>query len=133
MDKSFVKLFGNYFNYFNKIFNIANFSLNFLYFETYTLLFDLNSFWSINIFYNHIFYYKFFKYNYNWLLSWNNINKLNLRLMYKAPEKGLVGFKFHCTGRFTRKDRSYSLWFREGKVPLNTLDAFIDYVSILFL
>ena len=39
----------------------------------------------------------------------------------------LIGFKFHCSGRFSRKQRASSLWFREKKIPLNTMTANIEY------
>ncbi len=33
----------------------------------------------------------------------------------------------HLIGRFTRKQRAASYWFSKGKVPLNSIDSFIDY------
>jgi len=40
---------------------------------------------------------------------------------------GLLGFKIHFKGRFSRKQRATSLWFNEGLLPLTTLSANIDY------
>lgn len=37
------------------------------------------------------------------------------------------GFKVHCVGRFSRRQRASSYWFSKGKVPLNTISAKIDY------
>jgi ribosomal protein S3 len=39
----------------------------------------------------------------------------------------LLGFKFHFVGRFSRKQRAASIWFKEGFMPLNTLKCDIDY------
>ena len=45
---------------------------------------------------------------------------------------GLFGFKFHFKGRFSRKQRAGSLWFQEGKMPLNTLNTNIDFSFYTF-
>ena len=37
------------------------------------------------------------------------------------------GFKVHCCGRFSRRQRASSYWFSKGKVPLNTISSNIDY------
>jgi len=39
----------------------------------------------------------------------------------------LYGFKFHFVGRFTRKQQSASMWFRQGFLPVSTMDAEVDY------
>jgi hypothetical protein len=39
----------------------------------------------------------------------------------------LYGFKFHFVGRFTRKQQSASMWFRQGFLPTSAMDAQIDY------
>jgi len=42
-------------------------------------------------------------------------------------ENLLLGVKFHFLGRFSRVQRASSKWYLEGKMPLNTLNAFIEY------
>jgi len=64
-------------------------------------------------------------YNYNYLSA--KVNKRFLRKPNLGRYGNLIGFKFHCLGRFSRKERASSIWFRQVKVPLNTLNAFIDY------
>jgi len=67
------------------------------------------------------------------LINYNRINKFYLRKNFFPIQQNLIGFKFHCVGRFTRKDRASSLRFIFGKVPLNTLSASIDYVITRYL
>jgi small subunit ribosomal protein S3 len=33
----------------------------------------------------------------------------------------------YLSGRFSRKQRAGHMWFSRGKVPLNTISAFVDY------
>jgi len=39
----------------------------------------------------------------------------------------LYGFKFHFVGRFTRKQQSASMWFRQGFLPSSSMDSEVDY------
>ena len=39
----------------------------------------------------------------------------------------LYGFKFHFVGRFTRKQQSASMWFRQGFLPSSSMKAEVDY------
>ena len=39
----------------------------------------------------------------------------------------LYGFKFHFVGRFTRKQQSASMWFRQGFLPSSSMDTEVDY------
>jgi len=39
----------------------------------------------------------------------------------------LLGFKFHCFGRFSRKQRKSIIRIIDITMPLNTLSAIIDY------
>lgn len=48
-------------------------------------------------------------------------------MLDKGRHGHLIGFKFLCVGRFSRKQRASSIWFRENRIPLNTLSAIIDY------
>ena len=43
--------------------------------------------------------------------------------------KYLFGYRIQCTGRFTRRQRATYLIFKEGKVPLATIEAKIDYAA----
>jgi ribosomal protein S3 len=38
-----------------------------------------------------------------------------------------MGYKMAFRGRFSRKQRASFIWLHNGKVPLNTLKAHIDY------
>ena len=89
--------------------------------------FDFLSFFTSNYFLNRFFTYSFWDFNYNELINYNNLNKRNLRKVEGGRFGYLIGFKIHCLGRFSRKQRASSVWFRETKVPLNTLSATIDY------
>jgi len=39
----------------------------------------------------------------------------------------LYGFKFHFVGRFTRKQQSASMWFRQGFLPSSSMGVDVDY------
>jgi hypothetical protein len=91
------------------------------------LYFEDKIFYAQNIFFKHLITYTGHNYNYSWLFEYYNYNKKRLRTKAFKIEAGLLGFKFHCLGRFSRKERASSEWFIQGKVPLNTLKAHIDY------
>jgi hypothetical protein len=80
-----------------------------------------------NIFFNRLVRYNYWKYNFSWLIDLNSLNKLKLRAKKDFTGFNLLGFKIHLRGRFSRKQRSSSLWFRHGLISLNTLEAFIEY------
>lgn len=44
-----------------------------------------------------------------------------------AMKLGAKGFKIHCAGRLGGAEMSRKEWYREGRVPLHTLRADIDY------
>lgn len=76
------------------------------------------------------FYKNILNYEYLKKLWWkfNNFNLRNIRQTYIVKYKSiLMGFKFAFRGRFSRKQRASFIWIHEGKVPLNTLNLFIDY------
>lgn len=109
-------IFNNlYINLNNLIFWKNNFILNFKYL--------LHS----NKYLNRFLKYNYWTYNMNWLFGHLHINKLKVRLGRKPTPKYLLGFKFHCLGRFTRRQRAISRWIYAHRLPLNTLSAFIDY------
>ena len=78
-----------------------------------------------------IFFYKnILNYEYLRKVWWKfkNFNLRNIRQKYIIKYKSiLMGFKFAFRGRFSRKQRASFIWIHEGKVPLNTLNLFIDY------
>lgn len=106
----------------------------FLYINNYVNLFFLNSlkfdfsnFFASNYYLNRFLSFSLWSFNYNFLINYNNLNKRKLRKLENGRFGYLIGFKLHCLGRFSRKQRASSVWFRETKVPLNTLSATIDY------
>ncbi|MBN1515978.1 30S ribosomal protein S3 [Candidatus Sumerlaeota bacterium] len=44
-----------------------------------------------------------------------------------AMKSGVQGVKINCAGRLAGSDMARSEWYREGRVPLHTLRADIDY------
>ena len=78
-------------------------------------------------------YYRFLKYNY-WSVNykmWYSIKAfsyLKARQEVETDSTTLFrGFKIHCLGRFSRRQRAKSYWLHLGMVPLNKFKADIDY------
>jgi ribosomal protein S3 len=61
------------------------------------------------------------KYN-NW-----NLNNLKSRIKNFSKVNNLIGYKMYLSGRFKRKQRAAYYWFSKGKIPLNTIKAYINY------
>lgn len=70
------------------------------------------------------------------LVSENIANQLERRVAYRRAMKkavastlrlGAQGIKVHCAGRLGGTEIARSEWYREGRVPLHTLRADIDY------
>lgn len=85
----------------------------------------------ININYN-----KFINSNYFFFSNKTYFYNKNILYMNAIKAKSfsnmrhlLKGFKIHCLGRFSRKQRAGSLWYLRGKVPLNTFSISIDYAA----
>ena len=53
--------------------------------------------------------------------------KQRRRLQQQAQRAGVGGIKVSCAGRLGGADMSRTEWFREGRVPLHTLRAHVDY------
>lgn len=105
-------------------------SLNFIMFQTKNLFFSSKN--MINIFYSlkNMIKYNYYVFNYNFFLKYNKINKAKLRNIHqkRIENRGvLLGYKMAFYGRFTRKQRAASVWFKVGKVPLNSVTCRIDY------
>jgi small subunit ribosomal protein S3 len=49
------------------------------------------------------------------------------RAVSNAMRLGALGIKIHCAGRLNGAEIARSEWYREGRVPLHTLRADIDY------
>ncbi len=49
------------------------------------------------------------------------------RAVQMAMEKGVLGIKVHASGRLGGAELARREWYREGKVPLHTLRANVDY------
>jgi small subunit ribosomal protein S3 len=47
-----------------------------------------------------------------------------------ALKFGAKGIKINCAGRLGGAEMSRTEWYREGRVPLHTLRADIDYASV---
>ncbi|MFH4354236.1 MAG: 30S ribosomal protein S3 [Neisseriaceae bacterium] len=51
------------------------------------------------------------------------------RAMQNAMRQGAKGIKVMCSGRLNGIDIARSEWYREGRVPLHTLRADVDYAT----
>ncbi|QRN41060.1 MAG: 30S ribosomal protein S3 [Neisseriaceae bacterium] len=51
------------------------------------------------------------------------------RAMQNAIKQGAKGVKIMCSGRLNGIDIARSEWYREGRVPLHTLRADVDYAT----
>ncbi len=51
------------------------------------------------------------------------------RAVQNAQKAGALGIRVQCSGRLGGSEMSRSEWYREGRVPLHTLRANIDYAE----
>lgn len=108
----------------NIFFNYNNLNFNSLFF--------LDSKYNIlsNYFFKSFMYYTYINYSFNTFVDDFKINKKKIfkktKDLYK-PSSFILGFKMSFKGRFTRKQRASSIWFHQGKVPLNTVKGIVDY------
>lgn len=117
----FEELFDDFYANFSVLFSftsLSNNKLSSLYYKSFILCCSQMK---------RLISFDFVKFKYSYLQDKLNLNKRNLRKFKPKGHSGLLGFKFHCKGRFTRKQIAASYWFREGRVSLNTLSANIDY------
>ncbi len=49
------------------------------------------------------------------------------RAVQNAQKAGALGIRVHCSGRLGGSEMARTEWYREGRVPLHTLRADIDY------
>jgi len=71
--------------------------------------------------------FNILKFNLNQYFNILKINRKKFRISERKQKVGLLGFKFHLKGRFTRKQIAASHVFRRGPLPLSTMKANIDY------
>lgn len=119
-----------YFGLFNIIYNYIYISklcfFDLIYFDIYYKI-SLIYLRSLYINYNRYLKFNYWQYHYNWLINDFKMNHLKSRIKIHTKLNSLKGYKMHLTGRFTRKQRAASYWFSKGKIPLNTINTFIDY------
>lgn len=119
-----------FFGLFNIIYNsIYTSKLSFFDLIYFDLSYKISSIYlrSLYINYNRYLKFNYWYYHYNWLINDFKMNYLKLRMKSHTKTNNLKGYKMHLTGRFTRKQRAASYWFSKGKVPLNSINEFIDY------
>ena len=129
--------FLSYFSQKYKFLGFFDFIFSYLYVSKSCLLnmnvfdylsgFSLKSFRSSNIHFNRYLKFNYWNYNYGWSSEEFKINHLKSRIKLHTTAYNLRGYKMHLLGRFSRKQRAGSYWFSKGKVPLNSIDSFIDY------
>jgi hypothetical protein len=107
--------------YINKLsfFNLAYFDVFYKRSFMYLRLLNLN--------YKRYLKFNYWFYQYKWVITELNMNHLKSRIKSHTKFYNLRGYKMHLRGRFRRKQRASSYWFSRGKVPLNTITAFIDF------
>jgi small subunit ribosomal protein S3 len=59
-----------------------------------------------------------------------NFRRAMKRAVQNAQKAGAQGIKVQCSGRLNGAEMSRSVWEREGRVPLHTLRADIDYAQV---
>lgn len=79
------------------------------FFSGSTIFFDTSGFMAANLFFNKLLTYTYWKHNYNYVLDATKKNKMRIRLNEKSFGSDLLGFKIHCKGRFSRKQRASSI------------------------
>lgn len=87
-----------------------------------------NKFYPIGLFFfNRLVRYSYWRYSRSWLIEFNGLNKLKLRFLPRPKGLGLLGFKVHLRGRFSRKQKASSLWYMRGQLPLTSVRSTVDY------
>lgn len=63
------------------------------------------------VFFNRLVSFNYGKYYYNWLIAFNRLNNLHLRIRHRGSyeRSNLLGYKVHLKGRFSRKQRASSI------------------------
>lgn len=84
---------------------------------------------------NSVFLVKFLAKKLQQRFSLNEVLKtivftLRNKVFNKNLKSPLLGYRFSCNGRFTRKQRATFLWERFGRLSLNTLTSTVDYTFL---
>lgn len=117
--------FDNVFNFIEFIYhNIYNFDLHYFFIKL-ELNFILFKFFSLSL--NRFINYKYWLYNYKWVRRLFEYNRIKIKQEVLQYRGFLSGFKFHCSGRFSRKQRAASVFFIDRCIPLSTLSSYVDY------
>jgi hypothetical protein len=71
-------------------------------------------------------------FNFNFLYNVSFLNKRKMRAAISTKIKnlkgeGILGFKFQIKGRFSRRQKVSSVYFKHGLMPVNTISANIEY------
>ena len=61
------------------------------------------------------------------LMNRGSFRRVMKKAMSDARKSGLVGIKISCSGRLGGADMARTEWYRDGKIPLHTLRADVDY------
>jgi small subunit ribosomal protein S3 len=51
------------------------------------------------------------------------------RAVQSAQKAGALGIRVQCSGRLGGSEMARTEWYREGRVPLHTLRADVDYAT----
>ena len=85
----------------------CNFSL--ILYNQYNFHLDCFVLFAVNIFFNRILSFSYWCFNFNKLVAFNSINKSVSRKMPHSGIQGLLGFKLHLRGRFSRRQIASSI------------------------
>ena len=58
-----------------------------------------------------------------------SIRRAMKRAVQSAMRLGALGIRINCAGRLSGAEIARSVWYREGRVPLHTMRAHVDYGS----
>lgn len=121
---------GRFFGFFNVLYN-SIYASKLVFFDLFyfDVTYRMPSVYlrALYINYNRYLRFNYWQYNYRWVVNESGMNHLKSRIAEFTKANNLKGYKMHLKGRFTRKQRAASYWFSKGKVPLNSIDSFVDF------
>jgi hypothetical protein len=120
-----------------KIFNIITitdyyiFSKNNFYYDySRKFFFSIKGYKKHLIELNKLYSFNIKKHIYDRKLIDSPISTKKNRMQYFLKYNRLYGYKFHFTGRFTRKQKSANLWFSKGYLEVSSAISRIDYAFV---
>lgn len=122
-----MRLFTNFKDYFGVVYNLLFVNYSNLYLSQSKVRSLGGAFRASSALFLRFLDFNYFYYNYERDAHLFRFNKRKARNKRFSRSSSLIGFKFHCVGRFTRKQRASSVWFIEMTMPLTQIDAHIDY------